>query len=83
MYKNNKYIFVIDPADFNRADTNRDGLVDTPEFERSEQGERRGKLRTYFSQHTIYIFSSYYRILIEKKTIIQTSTRQRHLQIIL
>jgi hypothetical protein len=38
----NHFLF-IDPAEFNLADTNRDGLVDSPEFARSENIERGGK----------------------------------------
>jgi hypothetical protein len=43
----NHFIFA-DPRDFNRADTNRDGLVDSPEFARSEAVERRGKQKISF-----------------------------------
>jgi hypothetical protein len=43
------YFLLIDPREFNRDDTNRDGLVDAPEFARSEAAERRGKQEISFS----------------------------------
>jgi hypothetical protein len=43
----NHFLFA-DSREFNRADANRDGLMDRPEFARNEAGERRGKQKPRF-----------------------------------